>query len=102
MGDKTQSAAVPGFALSFLVVSILNAALVILKETNEDMKKWMAGLLGHHWITHGVFIILAFFVLGWILSRMRYDEPWYGQRAAVIVLAGAVIGAGIIVLSPLF
>jgi hypothetical protein len=88
--------------LSFLVVSIINAILVIMKESSEGLKKWMAGLLGHHWVTHGVFIIILFFVLGWLFSRMSYDEQWYGQKTATIILIGAIIGGGIIVLSPFF
>ncbi|HVN70954.1 MAG TPA: hypothetical protein VMU10_02930 [Desulfomonilia bacterium] len=102
MENKSSSSLVPGFGLSFLVVSILNGILMIVKESNEGLRKWMAGLLGHHWITHGVFVIILFFVLGWLLSRVDYDEKWYGAKTAVIVLVGAVLGSGIIVFSPLF
>jgi hypothetical protein len=102
MENKSLSSFIPGFGLSFLVVSIINAILVIMKEASEGLKKWMAGLLGHHWVTHGVFIIILFFVLGWLFSRIKFDEQWYGAKTAAIVLIGAIIGGGIIVLSPLF
>jgi hypothetical protein len=102
MEDKYLSSFIPGFGLSFLVVSIINAILVIMKESNEGLKKWMAGLLGHHWVTHGAFIIILFFVLGWLFSRIKFDEQWYGAKTATIILIGAIIGGGIIVLSPLF
>jgi hypothetical protein len=102
MEDKYLSRFIPGFGLSFLVVSIINAILVIMKESSEGLKKWMAGLLGHHWVTHGVFIIILFFVLGWLFSRIEFDEQWYGAKTATIILIGAIIGGGIIVLSPLF
>jgi hypothetical protein len=102
MEDKSLSSVIPGFGLSFLVVSIINAILVIVKDSNEGLKKWMAGLLGHHWITHGVFVIILFFVLGWLFSRIKFDEQWYGAKTATIILIGAIIGGGIIVLSPLF
>lgn len=102
MESRPLSNYIPGFALSFLVVSIVSAVLLIEKEANEGLKTWMAGLLGHHWITHGVFIIALFFILGWLFSRMNYDEQWYGTRTAVIIVIGAVIGSGIIVLSLWF
>jgi hypothetical protein len=102
MENKSLSGFIPGFGLSFLVVSIINAILVIEKEANEGLKKWMAGLLGHHWITHGVFIIILFFVLGWVFSRIQFNEQWYGTQTATIILIGAIIGGGIIILSPLF
>jgi hypothetical protein len=102
MESRPPSKCIPGFALSFLVVSIISAALLIEKEANEGLKKWMAGLLGHHWVTHGAFVIALFFILGWLFSRMNYDEQWYGTRTAVIIVIGAVIGSGIIVFSPWF
>jgi Ni/Fe-hydrogenase subunit HybB-like protein len=101
MENKSLSGFIPGFGLSFLVLSIINAILVIEKEANEGLKKWMAGLLGHHWVTHGVFIIILFFVLGWVFSRIKFNEQWYGAKTATIILIGAIIGVGIIVLSPL-
>ncbi len=102
MENISRSDFIVGFGLSFLVVSIINAILVIEKEANEGLKNWMAGLLGHHWVTHGVFIILLFFVLGLVFSRIRFNEQWYGARTAAVILIGAIIGGGIIVLSPLF
>ena len=101
MENKSLSGFIPGFGLSFLVLSIINAILVIEKEANEGLKKWMAGLLGHHWVTHGVFIIIMFFVLGWVFSRIKFSEQWYGAKTATIILIGAIIGVGIIALSPL-
>jgi hypothetical protein len=102
MENKSLSNFIPGFGLSFLVVSIINAILVIEKEANEGLKKWMAGLLGHHWVTHGVFIIILFFILGWMFSRINFNEQWHGAKTATVILIGAIIGGGIIVLSPLF
>ena len=102
MENKTQSNFIPGFALAFMFVSIANAALVILKEANEDLKELMAGLLGHHWVTHGVFIIILFFVLGLLFSRIQYNEQWFSTKTAMIVFIGAVIGGVLIVFSPFF
>jgi hypothetical protein len=102
MENKSLSTLIPGFGLSFLVMGIINAILVVEKEANEGLKKWMAGLLGHHWVTHGVFIIILFFVLGWVFSRIKFNEQWYGTKTVTIILLGAIIGSGIIALFPLF
>jgi hypothetical protein len=88
MENKSLSGFIPGFGLSFLVVSIINSILVIEKEANEGLKKWMAGLLGHHWVTHGVFIILLFFVLGWVFSRIKFDEQWYYCPISTVLKEG--------------
>jgi len=57
------------FGLSFAITSLISALLVIIKETNEDtVLKMMANLTGHHWITHGLFDIILFVVLGWALT----------------------------------
>jgi hypothetical protein len=101
MENKTLSNFIPGFGLSFLVVSIVNGLLVIMKEENDGLKKWMAGLLGHHWVTHGVFVIILFFVLGWIFSLIKFDEKWDGAKTATLVLTGAIIGGGMIAVLPL-
>jgi hypothetical protein len=101
MENKKETSLITGFGISFFVVSIVNGLLVILKEENAGLKKWMAGLLGHHWVTHGVFIILLFFVLGWIFSRIKLDESWQEKKAAVLVLAGTIIGGGLIAVFPL-
>lgn len=101
MGKQKNKSFISGFGLSFLVVSIINGLLVILKEENTGLKQWMAGLLGHHWVTHGVFVIVLFFVLGLIFSRIRLDESWQGKKAAALVLAGTIIGSGLIAVFPL-
>jgi uncharacterized membrane protein YadS len=101
MEDKTLAGFIPGFGLSFLVVSIFNGLLTIMKEESAGLKNWMAHLLGHHWVTHGVFVIILFFVLGWLFSRVKFDEKWYGAKMAILLFVGAAIGGGIIAIFPL-
>jgi hypothetical protein len=102
MEEKILTGFIPGFGLSFLVVSIFNGLLTIMKEENAGLKSWMAHLLGHHWVTHGVFVIVLFFVLGRLFSRVKFDEQWYGMKTAILVFAGAAIGGGIIAIFLLF
>lgn len=95
MEEKSLSSTIPGFGLSFAVVSVLNGLLVIAKEMNPGLKGWMADFLGHHWVTHGVLVIGTFLVLGWLFSRIRFDETWHGGKMAVLIVAGTVIGGGL-------
>jgi hypothetical protein len=94
MEEKTLSGLVPGFGLSFLVMSLLNALLVAAKELNPALLAWMKALTGHHWITHGVFVLAGFFILGLILSRFDYGAGWSGVRSAAMVAVGVIIGGG--------
>jgi len=96
MEGKTAWKPVPGFGISFLVVSLLNAVLVMAKELDPALLAWMKALTGHHWITHGVFVLATFFVLGLILSKLEYGDAWYGTRGVAMVASGVIVGGGAI------
>jgi hypothetical protein len=82
------------YGLSLAVVSVLNGLLVILKETNENtVLAWMKRLTPHHWITHGIFVIVAFVVLGWLFSRANGGR---GIQIPVPRLIGLLVGATVV------
>jgi len=79
------------FGLSFAITSFISALLVILKETNEDtVLKGMAAITGHHWITHGLFDIVLFVVLGWVLSRPNNGQ---GLKISTNALIGSIVAS---------
>jgi hypothetical protein len=79
------------FGLSFAITSFISAILVILKETNEDtVLKGMAAITGHHWITHGLFDIVLFVVLGWVLSRPNNGQ---GLKISTNALIGSIVAS---------
>jgi hypothetical protein len=79
------------FGLSFAITSLISALLVILKETNEDtVLKGMAAIAGHHWITHGLFDIVLFVVLGWVLSRPNNGQ---GLKISTNALIGSIVAS---------
>jgi len=89
IGKHTRS-----FGLSFAITSILSALLVILKETHEDtVLAWMKAATGHHWVTHGVFDIIVFVILGWALSRLNNGQ---GLKIAPNVLVNCIVGSIVI------
>ncbi len=87
------------FGLSFAITALLSAVLVIVKETNRGIFEWMAGLTGHHWVTHGILQLLVFVILGVVLLSGRpLPAPtltWFISGALVL---GSVIIAGFFLL----
>jgi hypothetical protein len=85
LGKYTRS-----FGLSLAITSVLSALLVVLKELNEGVLGWMKGATPHHWITHGVFDLLAFVIIGIALSQLHGGE---GVRVSTKGIALAIVGS---------
>lgn len=80
-----------GYGLSFAVTSVVSAILVILKETHEDtLLAAMKSMTGHHWVTHGVFDIILFVILGWVLSASEK-----GVNISANGLINSIVGASV-------
>jgi len=89
------------FGLSLAVTSVLSALLVVIKELNEGtVLAWMKQATGHHWVTHGVFNLVVFVVLGFLFAAMNRGpatKETFGNLTGVVVgtvLASASIIAG--------
>lgn len=85
-----------GFGLSVVVTSLLNAAILIIKEKNDAVMSAMKAALGHHWITHGVIVIVAFVVLGFVFSSLKLEDKWDSQKMLKYIV-WAVIISGVII-----
>ena len=86
-----------GFGVSFLIASIFNGLLVVAKESYAPLMNWMKSLSGHHWITHGIFVIIMFVVFGYIFSINGMAKKFDANRISGMVIAGTVLGGLIIV-----
>lgn len=86
-----------GFGVSFLIASIFNGLLIVAKETYAPLKAWMKSLFGHHWTTHGIFVIVLFIILGYILSKAGLEKKIDADKTSGLVIAGTVLGGLIIV-----
>jgi hypothetical protein len=86
-----------GFGVSYLVASIFNALLIIAKETYAPLKDWMKSLFGHHWTTHGIFVIVLFVVLGYLFSKTNLVRKVDADNTSGMVIAGTLLGGLIIV-----
>jgi uncharacterized membrane protein YwzB len=85
-----------GFGLSLIVTSLLNAVILLIKETNDSVMSAMRAALGHHWTTHGAIVIIVFFILGFVFSSMKFEEKWDSQKMLKFIILAKIIG-GIIV-----
>ena len=90
------SAYTVSFGLSLGITSLLNALLVIIKETNEaTVLTWMKAA-GHHWVTHGVLDLAIFIVLGFALAKI--GQSWQSQpnKVTASAIGGLTLGSLII------
>ena len=71
-----------GFGVSFLITSLINTLLVIIKEKNAAVLAAMKSATGHHWITHGVLVLILIFILGFIFSGAKFGTTWGSKKDA--------------------
>jgi hypothetical protein len=80
-----------GFGVSLAVAFLLNTALVIAKGASSALFEWMKSLTGHHWITHSIFILAAFVVLGLVLSMEKIAQKIDVNELPVYIIISSVI-----------
>ncbi|MGD1032082.1 MAG: hypothetical protein ABSA05_13180 [Opitutaceae bacterium] len=85
------------FGISFAATSVVNALIVVAKETHPTtVMAWMQRATGHHWATHSLISLLLFFALGTALARGRGLRMTAASLVGII-LSGAAAG-GLIIL----
>jgi hypothetical protein len=97
MDTQTRNSYTFGFGWSVVIVSLLSAIMVVLKEKNQGLLDWM-NAMGHHWITQGVFVIVSFLVLGFILSSVLRQNTAYAKLQAVtLAIVASTVVSGLII-----
>ena len=83
---------------SFVLICVINALLVVLKELSEGVHAGMARLTGHHWVTHSILMVILFILFGWLFGRMNKGEgiQLTVGRLITAILGGVIIGGLII------
>jgi hypothetical protein len=94
----TLSHTAAGFSVAAAVTLVFNAALTIVKDASEPLHDFMQKLMGHHWTTHGVVVLVVFFVSGWLLSKSEAVGRLSDTTLIGSVVAGALINGGAIAL----
>jgi len=98
MEDPAVSKCTNSFGLSLALCAVLNALVVIAKESSKSVAGWMQKITGHHWITHVVMMLVLFAVFGWCFARMNRGE---GPKMPVARLTGTVFSgvvAGVLII----
>ncbi len=80
-----------GFGMSLAVTCVLNAIILVIKEKNDAVMGAMKAAMGHHWTTHGVIVIVCFFVLGFIFSATRLETKFDSHRMLKYIIWGVII-----------
>ena len=87
------------FGLSLALASVMNALLVVAKEKIPTVMAGLQSLTGHHWVSHGVVILVLFAAFGWIFAQAKGGRG-IGitvNRLISLLVSGLVIG-GLIIL----
>ena len=92
------------FGLSLALCSVLNALLVVLKETSRTVVAELQKTTGHQWVTHVAIVLVLFALLGWLFSLANHGQGLKlpAGRLTGIVVAGVVAGGLIITAFYLF
>ena len=93
MMDQLTSKYARGFGLSLIIMLLFNAVLTITKESFEPIMKGMAAISGHHWITHGIIVVVLFFVLGFVFSGAQSEKSSWPSARGISV--GTIVSAAI-------
>jgi membrane-bound metal-dependent hydrolase YbcI (DUF457 family) len=86
------------FGLSLAVTSVGSALLVIAKERAPGLMSAMQSATGHHWITHSLFALGVFLILGFGFTRANGGRGIRMTAAGLVktITAGIVVGSVII------
>ncbi len=87
------------YGLSLAIVSVINALVVVAKESSKSVMTGMQRVMGHHWITHSALMLALFAAIGWTLSRGNHGAGpnITPRRLLTVLLSGVGLGALIIV-----
>lgn len=104
MNTRQDGKTIAAFGYSLAVVSVLSAMLVILKEKNEAVMALMKAATGHHWITHGLVVLIAFVVLGLVFAKAAQDHSDASglNRVAAAILVSTIVSGLILAAFNLF
>ncbi|MHB1000044.1 MAG: hypothetical protein ACYC27_12430 [Armatimonadota bacterium] len=86
-----------GFGLSLAITILLNAFLVVLKETYPAVRSWMSDVTGNHWITHAFIIISIYVTLGIILSYAKIVRNVSPQTLLITLITTVFTGCIVII-----
>ncbi|MFP5259239.1 MAG: hypothetical protein ACLGQH_09470, partial [Acidobacteriota bacterium] len=98
MHESQLNSTTKSYGLSLGIASILSALLVLAKETNEGLLNAMKQVTVHHWVTHVVFLVATFLILGFALNKSRDGQgPAISDGALLRTVIGSVVLSTVII-----
>ncbi len=93
-----------GFGYAAAITAVASGLLTIAKEKYDPLLAWMKSFAGHHWITHGIAVVLLFVIIGLVMSARepKGDLEVEFRRLAILLIAATVIGGALVGLFYLF
>ncbi|MDO9633175.1 MAG: hypothetical protein Q7I92_14850 [Humidesulfovibrio sp.] len=98
MSTSTLNAQTKGFCLSVAITSVVSGLLVIAKESNEGLLKFMKTVTVHHWVTHGIFNLVLFVALGMLLAKSNNGQgpAMDDDKLINVTVAGFLLGCAMV------
>ncbi len=87
-------ATVTGYGVSYAITSIASALLVVLKESSESVLQFLVAITGHHWVTHGLLVMIVFVAVGAVLARRDMN---LSGNALIATIVGSTVVSGLII-----
>jgi len=102
MNGSQLNGATRGFGISLAITCVLSALLVLAKESNDGLMNLMKKLTVHHWVTHSLFVVAVFLILGFILSKSRGGEGVNVSDAGVLKAIVGSIALGTVIIAGFY
>lgn len=93
-GERGLSHTAIAYGVAASVAVLFNTLLAWVKDSYPPLNSAMKHMTGHHWITHGLAVVLVFFLVGFLLSR-RSGDSLQGEYTPIVVLCASVVLAGL-------
>jgi small-conductance mechanosensitive channel len=74
-----------GSSVGYVITALFNAILVVAKESNEAFLTSLKTTFGHHWIGHGILVILVFIIATLILMTI-YKGEFTDKTAKILTI----------------
>ena len=98
MENQPVSKYTTSFGVALALCSVINALLVVAKEKSTAVQGVMQKITGNHWVTHSAFVVVLFFLLGWLLALANQGRgPKLASNRLPGIIAAGVVAGGLII-----
>jgi hypothetical protein len=87
------SSSTKGFVLAAAIAVIFNTALAWAKDSFPALNNFMKSVAGHHWTTHGLFVLILFLVLGAIFTKSKAVSKIDPERLTTALIGSVMVAS---------